>query len=264
MTRTVGQRLRQFKRPDDDVNELIIIAYGGQGECKPPPDVDAPDRRLHLIAGESGSESSSDSEEDHFVDWNDVQSMYLFPCYKDTLVILDCCFAGAADRSTFAARKDVLAACPWDDTTPRARASTSFTKHTIRALQSFSVPFTVWEMLNRIKSYGPSKTPVYFWRPDYPSHEIILTPLTRPASSSGGGSSTAVSAAGPSAGEGREPNQDRVFMFEIVIRLGPLGSFSITVQIKTGSAGQTRESSSIANAQPDESITCNSKKTVPD
>ncbi|KAK4549635.1 hypothetical protein LTR36_004936 [Oleoguttula mirabilis] len=148
-TDEVRQQLSAFQKGWGDDNELLIVVYGGHGEYVLAPN------RLHWR-----------SAEPYFVDWNKLQEI-IFRSNKDVLVLLDCCYAGAAELSTSTARKDNIAACAYNGETPErvvtpTASPLSFTKLATQAFGSFGAPFTVHALLVKIRGYSPNKDPVYW------------------------------------------------------------------------------------------------------
>lgn len=172
-TAAVERRIRQFLGSAGE-NESLIVAYGGHGM----PDPAYHNRTLRWVPARGNN----------YVEWNQVQENTLFQCEKDTVVLLDSCYAGAADRSVGTSRKDIVAACAWDKTTPIAapRASgrgseashPSFMQLLTRALKSFTTPFTVAQLVAAIRGRGPREDPVYTSRLPDPLHEFVLTPIS--------------------------------------------------------------------------------------
>ena len=104
MTSAVRRRSRGFNAlnklegsHNEEEDELLIVAYEGHGECIPPPHVKSDTRTLIWR-----------SEQGRLVGWKGLQHYELFPGERDTLLILDFCFAGAAYRSFGRSREDIL------------------------------------------------------------------------------------------------------------------------------------------------------------
>lgn len=161
-------RFKQFSIPAD--NELLIIAYGGHGECVPRKEVKSDHRTLHWTATNK-----------QYVKWNELQERVLFPGNKDTLVILDCCYAGAAERSVPDACKDILAACRWDQKTPIIQSERSFTSKMVQAIGKFSASFTVPELVSQVRRELASEPPYYIPTPPDADHKIKLNPPVKNA-----------------------------------------------------------------------------------
>ncbi|KAK3712763.1 hypothetical protein LTR37_008853 [Vermiconidia calcicola] len=134
-TEELTQRLRDCKSQSTDNNELLIVVYSGHGRCDEQDVL----RRLKWTPTSSGSP---------IIEWNDIQDNILFPGEKDTLLILDCCYAEAAHKAVYTARR------------------------------SFGSLFTVQALLEKIRALRPTKDPCYWFLPAQPTHEIYLTPVT--------------------------------------------------------------------------------------
>ncbi|KAK3691818.1 hypothetical protein LTR37_018417 [Vermiconidia calcicola] len=158
------QRPQKFKSQSADNNELLIVVYSGHGRCD---EQDVP-RKLKWTPTSSGSP---------IIEWNDIRNNILFSGEKDTLLILDCCYAEAAYKAVYTARKDILAACAGNFTTPGPGPG-SFTDLLMKAAGSFSSLFTVQALLEKIRALRPTKDPCYWFLPAQPTHEIYLTPVT--------------------------------------------------------------------------------------
>ncbi|KAK5116494.1 hypothetical protein LTR62_008043 [Meristemomyces frigidus] len=178
-TASVDQRLRAF-RGTPGVNELLVVVYGGHGRIVPDSRAAGrPSLQLVAVTSHMGKRIG------HIVFRNRLQDHVLFPGNKDVLVLLDCCYAGAATRSMDLARKDILAASKTDTPlntleTPYRRkapaAPQSFTKYMIAAIQSFTAASTVGELKDCMIRNGVERRPVYDSRPTDRMRPIVLTP----------------------------------------------------------------------------------------
>ena len=156
------QSLEDFKAKSNDDNELLIVVYSGHGgydELAIPP-------TLVWAPTSSGNQCIS---------WNDVQRKVLFKGGKDIFLVLDCCCAEAAWKETFKARRDTIAACEKDDTTP-VPGPYSFTHFFMEAAASFQGPFTTQALCEKIRKLATTK-PYYNYEPSDADHDIYLEPL---------------------------------------------------------------------------------------
>ena len=114
------------KNPDDD-SELLVIYYGGHG---------APNGDNQLELRETTASGSPRAQ------WNTLQNNIIDKSPKDSLIILDCCFAASAFRNPeLLGRKEVFAACGWNDWAKGGvKSKTSFTARLIEYLQTISTP----------------------------------------------------------------------------------------------------------------------------
>lgn len=158
-TSSVRERMREFRDQSSRDDELLIVVYGGHG----------------IVAAQSGTLRWVTGG-DYFVDWNGIQNDVLFESAKDTLLILDCCYAGAADRAMDPARKDILAACDGNKKTPVDKGS--FTSYLVEALLQPASPLTPKMLYDRVLGRLPKGhvRPHYSSRPDNVRHEIDISP----------------------------------------------------------------------------------------
>ncbi|KAK1754175.1 hypothetical protein QBC47DRAFT_429764 [Echria macrotheca] len=91
---SLEEHLMKFRKTYDGVGNLMVIYYGGHAIVK--------DHALHWIESKKGQ---------YEINWSDQQSHVLAQTEADVLVILDCCYAGAAMRANYKGRKEILAAC---------------------------------------------------------------------------------------------------------------------------------------------------------
>lgn len=120
-TLALQDRLYAFLSAHRDKNELVIVYYGGHG-------VASSDGKCIWQANRKANNPT--------LRWHAVQSL-LENAMPHVLIILDCCYAGAAARDLGGGTtKELLAACGRDSTTPAERRR-SFTSVLIEELHSF-------------------------------------------------------------------------------------------------------------------------------
>ena len=151
MTEALEARVQIFKDEFPESDELLIVMYGGHGT--------AVDHFKRLLIGSQKSKQQAD--------WNRVQDSCLFLGPKDVLVVLDCCYAGAAGRDLFRARKDILAACDAKSKTPYQqliKENGSFTCLFQAAILRFQQPFTIEQLVANIAARAPRGVPYYDYK----------------------------------------------------------------------------------------------------
>ena len=163
-------KLMEFQRQAVEKGELVILYYGGHGgqtkegqalwHCS---QLAEPHLRWHILQDVLGQ----------------------FP--SDMLFILDCCRAASAARTTAIGRKEMLAACGWENRTPVGISNqTSYTAALTRELKKFTSPFTVAQLhgaLAREKALQPralESTPFHCLLSEDDIQQIVFYPRREP------------------------------------------------------------------------------------
>ncbi|KAI9842302.1 MAG: hypothetical protein M1838_003185 [Thelocarpon superellum] len=167
---SVQWKLMDFQRKALEKGELIILYYGGHGG--------------QTREGQAIWQCSREAEPS--LRWHILQDVLgQFP--SDMLFIFDCCRAAAAARTTAIGRKELLAACGWENRTPIGISTrTSYTAVLIREMKKFTSPFTVAQVhssLAREKGLQPKtleSTPFHCLLSEDDIKQIVFYPRREP------------------------------------------------------------------------------------